>query len=92
MKMVFLLSKSFDVLCPARKELNVLTPFDARNHFSLNFCHYFGCGSDVVQMWLDVAGMWFGGGSDVFSDLVHTVWQKLRESGFQHFLSIFDIF
>ena len=28
--------------------------------------------------------MWLGGGSDVFSDLVPTFWQKLRESGFQH--------
>ena len=25
----------------------------------------------------------FGCGSDVFSDLVQTVWKKLRESGFQ---------
>ena len=31
----------------------------------------------------DVVRTWFGGGSDVFSDLVQTVWQKLRESGFQ---------
>ena len=38
---------------------------------------WFGRGSDVVRMWV-------GGGSDVFSDLMQTVWQKLRESGFQH--------
>ena len=42
---------------------------------------WFGCGSDVVRMW-------FGRGSDVVSDvfsaLAQTVWQKLRESGFQH--------
>ena len=38
---------------------------------------WFGCGSDVVRTW-------FGCGSDVFSDLVQTVWQKLRVSGFQH--------
>ena len=37
---------------------------------------WFGRGSDVVQTW-------FGCVSDVFSDLVQTVWQKLRESGFQ---------
>ena len=37
---------------------------------------WFGRGSDVVRMW-------FGGGSDVFSDLVQTIWQELRESGFQ---------
>ena len=70
----------------------------ARNHFSLNFCHFFGCGSDVVRTWSgcgsdvvrmrfghgsDVVQMWVGRGSDVFSDLVQTVWQKLRESGFQ---------
>ena len=69
-----------------------------RSHFSLKFCHcfgrgsdafriWFGCGSDVVRMWfgrgLDAVWMWFRGGSDVFSDLVQTVWQKLRESGFQ---------
>ena len=35
----------------------------------------FGSGSDVVRMW-------FGGGSCVFSDLVQTVRQKLREIGF----------
>ena len=61
------------------------------NHFSLNFCHCFGCGSDAVRMWLgrgsdvvrtwfgcgsEVVRMWAGGGSDVFSDLVQTVWQK----------------
>ena len=46
-------------------------------------------GSPKVQMWFgrgsdaDVVRMWFGVGSDVFSDLVQTVWQKLRESGFQ---------
>ena len=50
----------------------------ARNHFSVNFYHCIGCGmrfgrgSDVVRMWV-------GGGSDVFSDLVQTIWQKLRE-------------
>ena len=38
---------------------------------------WFGCRSDVV--WMRV-----GGGSDVFSDLVHADWQKLREGGFQH--------
>ena len=37
---------------------------------------WFGGGSDVVRRWV-------GGGSDVFSDLVQTVWQKLRERGFQ---------
>ena len=37
---------------------------------------WFGRVSDVVQMWV-------GGGSDVFSDLVQPIWQKLRESGFQ---------
>ena len=46
-----------------------------------------GCGSGVVWMWLrrgsDVVRTWVRGGSDVFSDLVQTVWQKLRESGFQ---------
>ena len=59
--------------------------------FALNFrprCRmWFGCGSDVVQTWFgrgsDVVQTWFGRGSDVFSDLVQTVWQKLRESGFQ---------
>ena len=70
---------------------------DARNHFSLNFCQCFGCGSDVARTWFgcgsDVVRMWFGRGldvvricfgcgSDVFSDLVQTVWQNLRESGF----------
>ena len=61
---------------------------NARNHFSPNFCHCFGCGSHAVWMWfgrgLDVVRMWGGGGSDVFPDLAQTVWQKLRESGFQH--------
>ena len=38
---------------------------------------WFGRGSNVVRRWL-------GGGSDLFSDLVQTVWQRLRESGFQH--------
>ena len=46
---------------------------------------WFGRGSDVVQTWFgcgsDVVRMWVGGGSDVFSDMVQTVWQKLRESG-----------
>ena len=50
--------------------------------------NYFGCGSDTVRMWFGrgsaVVQMWFGGGSDVFSDLVQTIWRKLRESGFQH--------
>ena len=45
--------------------------------------------SDVVRMWFgrgsDLVRMWVRGGSDVFSDLVQTVWQKSRESGFQHF-------
>ena len=49
---------------------------------------WFGRGSDVVRMWSgrgpDVVRTWFGRGSDVFSDLVQTVWQKLREGGFQH--------
>ena len=48
---------------------------------------WFGRGSDVVRTWfgcgLDVVRMWVRGGSHVFSDLVQTVWQKLRESGFQ---------
>ena len=48
---------------------------------------WFGRGSDVVQTWFrcgsDVVRRWVGGGSDVFSDLVQTVWQKFRESGFQ---------
>ena len=39
----------------------------ARNHFSLNFCHCFGCGSDVVRTWFgcgsDVVRMCFGRGS-----------------------------
>ena len=52
------------------------------NHFSLNLCHCFGCGSDVVRMW---CGRVFGCGVDVFSDLVQTVWQKLRESGLRDF-------
>ena len=75
----------------------VLSPH-SRNHFSLNFCHCFGCGSDVARMWFgrgldmvrmwfgcgsDVVRMWVGCGSDVFLDLVQTAWQKLRESGFQ---------
>ena len=49
---------------------------------------WFGCGSlDMVRMWfgrgLEVVRMWVGGGSDVSSDLVQRVRQKLRESGFQ---------
>ena len=32
--------------------------------------------------------MWLGCGSDVFSDVVEKVWQKLRERGFQHFREI----
>ena len=56
---------------------------------------WFGCGSDVVRRWFgrgsEVVRMWAGGGSDVFSDLVQTVCQKLRESGSQHSKdSIFD--
>ena len=43
---------------------------------------------DVVRTWFgrgsDVVRMWFGCGSHVSSDLVQTVWQKLRKSGFQH--------
>ena len=49
---------------------------------------WFGRGSDMVRTRLgrgsDVARTWFGRGSDVVSDLAQTVWQKLRESGFQH--------
>ena len=78
--------------------VSVVTATPARNHFSLSFCHCFGCGSDAVRMWFgrgsdvvrmwfgrgsDVVRMWVGGGSDVLSDLVQTVWQKLRESGCQ---------
>ena len=35
---------------------------------------WFGCGSEVGRRWL----------GRVFSELVQTLWQKLRESGFQH--------
>ena len=45
---------------------------------------WLGCGSDMVRTWLgrgsDVGRRWVGR----VSDLVQTVWQKLRESGFQH--------
>ena len=44
--------------------------------------------SDVVRLWFrcgsDVVRRWVGGGSDMFSDLVQTDWQKLREIAFQH--------
>ena len=54
-----------------------------RNHFSLTSAIVL----DVVRTWfgcgLNVARTWVGGGSDVFLDLVQTVWKKLRESGFQ---------
>ena len=47
-----------------------------------------GCGSKAARLWLgcgsDVARMWRGRGLDVFSDVVQTVWQKLRERGLQH--------
>ena len=42
---------------------------------------WFGCGSDMVRLWVGCGSDVF---SDVFLDLVQTVWQKLRESGFQH--------
>ena len=41
----------------------------ARNHFSLNFCHFFRCGSDAIRTWFgrgsDVVRTWFGCGSEV---------------------------
>ena len=63
----------------------------ARNHFSLDLCHCFGCGLGVVWMWFgrgsDAARMCVRGGSDMCSDLAQTASQKLRESGFQQFPS-----
>ena len=47
---------------------------DARNSWLEN-------GSNAAKTSVRAPG--FGGGSDLFSDLVQTVWQKLRESGFQ---------
>ena len=54
----------------------------ARNHFSLNFCHCFGCGSNAA--WIcgsDVVRTWFGRGSDVGSDVVRTRLGRFFGSG-----------
>ena len=53
--------------------------------FSRNFR---AIASDVARMWLgcglNKARMWLRRSSDLFSGVVQTVWQKLRERGFQH--------